>query len=106
MSIVSKAQHYAKQTLSRHLILVFAFIVLFSLSVSTLAKQDKSLEENSDRVNALLEAVKSEGIGEGLTDPNEIKAILGEPQREYWYDDGAIRGLVMIFPMVEVFFSR
>ena len=52
------------------------------------------------------QAVKSGKVVCHLTEPNEIKALLGEPQREYWYDDGAIRGLVMNFPMVEVYFSK
>jgi hypothetical protein len=106
MAITLKVQHYAKQTLNKLFILVFTFIILFSLRVSTLAKQDKALGENSSRVNALLEAVKSGKIAYKLTEPNEIKAWLGEPQKEEWDNDGAMRWLIMRYPAVEIHFSK
>ncbi|MHC4259571.1 MAG: S8 family serine peptidase [Planctomycetota bacterium] len=53
-----------------------------------------------------MEAVKSGKIACHLTEPNEIKAILGEPQGEDWDNDGAMRRLVMYFPVVEVHFSK
>lgn len=51
-------------------------------------------------------AVKSGKIVCHLTEPNEIKALLGEPQKESWDNDGAMRWLIMHFPAVEVHFSR
>jgi len=65
------------------------------------------LGENSDRVSALLEAVKSGKIAYKLTDPNEIKAILGEPQTEKRLRSGGMVLLNMYFPNnVEVRFSK
>jgi hypothetical protein len=107
MAITLEVQHYAKQAWDKRIILLFVFVILSSLGVSTLAQQDKSLGENSHRVNALLEAVKSGKIAEKLTDPNEIKAILGEPQTEKKRRSGEMVLLHMYFPNnVEVRFSK
>ncbi len=106
MAITLEVQHYAKQTSNKRIILLFAFVILLSLGVSTLAQQDKALGENSDRVNALLEAVKSGKIAYKLTEPNEIKAILGEPQKEKEKDLGGIIALCMSYPNIEVWFRR
>jgi subtilisin family serine protease len=74
--------------------------------VSTWAQQDKTLVQNNGRLNELMEAVKSGRIVCHLTEPNEIKALLGEPQREDWDNDGEMRRLIMRYPVVEVHFSR
>ena len=106
MATAPELQHYAKVTSMKHNILLLVFVILWSASVSTLAQQDKSVGENSDHVNALLEAVKSGKIKYGLTKPNEIKALLEEPQGEDWDNDGAMRRLIMRYPVVEAHFSR
>jgi subtilisin family serine protease len=64
------------------------------------------LVQNNGRLNELMEAVKSGKIVCHLTEPNEIKAILGEPQGENWDNDGAMRRLTMYFPTVEIHFSK
>ena len=106
MAITLEVQHYAKQASNKHIILLFAFVILFSFSVSSLAKQDKSLGENSNRVNALLEAVKSRKIQYKLTKIDEIKALLGEPQKEEEKDLGERIALCMSYPDIEVWFRR
>lgn len=52
------------------------------------------------------QAVKSGKIAKNLTDPNEIKAILGEPQREKVRDGGGMLLLDMSFPNIKMTFSK
>jgi hypothetical protein len=107
MAIALEVQHYAKQTSNNRIILLFALVVLLSLGVSALAQQDKASGQNQDRLNKLMEAVESGKIVYKLTDPNEIKAILGEPQTEKRQRSGGMVLLYMYFPNnVEVRFSR
>ena len=106
MATTLEVQHYAKQTSNKHIILLLVFAILWSTGVSTLAQQDKSVGENSDHVNALLEAVKSGKIKYGLTKPNEIKALLGEPLRDDNDVNGVMEWFVMRYPVIEVHFSK
>ncbi len=106
MAITFEVRHYAKQTLTKRIILVLAFTILLSLTASTLAQQNKSLGENSDRVNALLEAVEAGEIAYKLTEPNEIKALLGKPQRENVKDEGDKMWLDMGYPDISAWFKK
>ena len=106
MGIVLEVQHCAKHASNKHIILLFAFVILLFLGVSISAQQDESLSENSDRVNALLEAVKSRKIQYKFTKIDEIKALLGEPQKEKEKDCGGFIALCMSYPNVEVWFRR
>ncbi|MHC4478047.1 MAG: S8 family serine peptidase [Planctomycetota bacterium] len=89
--------------------IVFLFALVFGAftGVSTRARQGKSLGQNNERLNELMEAVKSGKIAKNLTDPNEIKAILGEPESQERKGSGGMLLLNMYFPNnVEVRFSK
>ena len=107
MTITLGVPHYAKQTSNKRIILLFAFVILLSLGVSTWAQQDKSLGDNSDRINALLEAVKSGKIAYKLTEPEEVKALLGPPVKEVINKWNGTEYLILDYPAdVQVWFRR
>ena len=106
MATAPKFQHYAKVTSMKHNILLLVFAILWSASVSTLAQQEEPLGQQKARLNKLIEAVESGKIAYKLTGPNEIKALLGEPQRDDNDDNGVMEWFVMRYPVVEVHFSK
>ena len=77
------------------------FLIRFSKSSdgnTNSATQDFTVEEAS--ITEIHQAIKSGKIAEKLTDPNEIKAILGEPQREERARSGGMLLLNMYFPIM------
>jgi hypothetical protein len=95
-------RHKARIYIVSLLVLVFAALV----DVSTWGQQGKSWVQNKDRLNALLEAVKSRRIQYKFTKIDEIKALLGEPQKEEEKDLGERMALCMSYPNIEVWFRR
>ena len=62
--------------------------------------------QNKDRLDKLRKAVESGKIAYKLTGPNEIKAILGEPQIEEEKDGGGMIGLDITYPDVIALFGK
>jgi hypothetical protein len=80
--------------------------ILLSSCVCTTGKHDNMSGQNEDRLDKLRKAVDSGNIAYGLTKPNEIKAILGEPQTEEKKEDGGMIGLDIGYPDVIALFGK
>lgn len=90
----------------RHIILLLTLVILFSSSVLALAQGANVSESNKARLNKLMEAIESRKVAYHLTDPREIRAILGEPQSESKRRDGGMTLLDLQFPNIEVNFAK
>jgi hypothetical protein len=99
-------QCYANQRSNKHIVLLFAFAILLSFNAPTSAQQDKPLKENNDRVNALMRAVESGEVAYKLTGPNEIKALLGNPQKENQRDGGGMIALDMMYQNIVLWYGK
>ena len=93
---------------------IFVYVVLsccFMLAgCNSLAKNkpdaDKSLVQSNGRLKKLMAAVESGVIAYKLTGPEEIKAILGEPQKEEERDGGGMIALDMSYPDIVLRYSK
>ena len=75
--------------------------------LATLVCAESNVTAKPSPADIIHQAVKSGKIAEKLTDPNEIKAILGKPQTEKMRRSGGMVMLDMYFPNnIEVRFSK
>ncbi len=82
------------------------FLAGCSSSAENKSNVDKSLAQNNSGLKKLMEAVESGEVAEDLTDPDEIKAILGEPQSQKIRRSGGMDLLDMSYPDITLRFSR
>lgn len=77
--------------------------ILFSL---TLILQTALIAQSKDQINRLQQKIKSGKITYKLSEPEEIKSILGEPEDEATKNDGGMALLMMAYSKTKFLFGK
>ncbi len=72
----------------KRMILAIAAAMLMLSGTSSVGWQDQPRGQDADRLDVLERAVKSGTVAYKLTDPNELKALLGEPRTQVRQNNG------------------
>ncbi|MHC4500160.1 MAG: S8 family serine peptidase [Planctomycetota bacterium] len=89
-----------------YIVFLLVLVLAAFIDVSAWAQQDKTLVQNNGRLNKLMEAVNTGEIAYKLSEPSEIKVLLGKPQKEFEFNDGGMTILDMSYPDATTRFGK
>jgi subtilisin family serine protease len=79
---------------------------MFTINPSLSSRQESNLDQKTDLIIKLQDAVKSGDIRYKLTEPKEIKVLLGNPQQERTRKDGGMDILEISYPKIEIILGK